>query len=316
MTGSLRKYRRTVLGVWRSVENLMKVWTWPVKSVSVGLMILGKSLRGWNVLPHVSGYFRSLFHAHWALCVAHQRARQLQSRPSPPLSGEIFQCRFFKCSVCNKACISFLFQVKSASFWFIELLETQCNMFRKPFEPFEGGLWRLSPLPPPAGAGNQVLPNANELRLHKAKSQSAEFCGVSEGVLSTDDIWGCEELQKAIVTYLKCAISEVLIYIKKEILSCTYLCQKARIPFLPFCGGFRGSWELCKAPFSLLACVLFWNWKASLGYICHSWSKIMLIVWTMALGLPRKIEAGPFKATAGPQRVNGASSKGVRQPLK
>lgn len=309
MTGSLRKSRGTVLGVWRSVENLMKkVWTWPMKSVLVGLMILGKSLHGWNVAPHVSGYFLSLFHAHWELCVAHRRVRQLKSRPSPALSGEIFQCRFFKCSACNKACISFLFQMKSASFWFIELLETQCNMFRKPFEPFEGGLWRLSPLPPPAGAGNQVLPNANELRLHKAKSQSAECCRVSGGMPSTDDIWGYEKLQKTIVTYLKCAISEILI--------CTDFCQKARLPFLPFCGGFRSPWELSRAPFSLLVCVLFWNRKASLGYICHSWSEILLIVWTMALCLPRKIEACPFKATAGPQRVNGAGSKGVRQPLK
>lgn len=78
-----------------------------------------KSLRGWNILPHISGYFLSLFYIHWELCIAHQRARELKNSPDTDLSREIFQCRFFKCIGCNKACISFLFQMKSASFWFI-----------------------------------------------------------------------------------------------------------------------------------------------------------------------------------------------------
>lgn len=86
------------------METLMeKVRTWPMESILVGLMILGKSLQGWNILPHVSGYFLT----SCAFTEGSVRLKGLENSSSVGLSRGIFKLGFPNVLHVTKACISF-----------------------------------------------------------------------------------------------------------------------------------------------------------------------------------------------------------------
>lgn len=87
-----------------------KVRTGPMERILVGLMILGKSLQGWNILPHVSGYFlTSSAFTENSVSLTRDR-KELENSPSVDLSREIFNLGSPNVLHVTKACISFPFK--------------------------------------------------------------------------------------------------------------------------------------------------------------------------------------------------------------